>query len=164
MALRDCPTTLCLAALCGSLALTAACGPNPGSPAAQEPARQESAAPEPKKPAPPPPPREETYVETICDEEEVVSCYEQLKFNGNIDGSVVVDIGADGAIGGVTYTGSAPAPIKDCVLGKIQDKKKVEGFEGAPLQVICGYSGSLNNGIRMIMWSPSYKRMPKAAE
>jgi hypothetical protein len=164
MTLRDRPATLYLAALCSGLVLTAACGPNQGSSAPRESARPESAAQEPKRPAPPPPPKEDSYVAAICDEEEVVSCYEQLKFNGNIDGSVVVDIGADGAIGGVTYTGSAPKPIKDCVLSKIQDKKKVEGFEGDPLQVTCGYSGSLNNGIRMIMWSPSHKRMPKAAE
>jgi hypothetical protein len=162
MTLRDHLSTIGLAALCSGLLLTAACGSSQDS-TAKPAEKQEAKPPEPKKPEPPPPPKEDGYVETICDEDEIFTCYEQLKYNGNVDGSVVVDIATDGAIGSVTYAGSAPKPIQDCIVGKIKGKPKLEGFEGAPLQVTCGYSGSLNNGMRMTMWSPSYQRMPKAA-
>lgn len=119
--------------------------------------------PKPEAPKPPPQPAEWTYIEEVCKEDDFFGCYEQLKVNGSVDGSIVVDVAKDGTITNVSYTGSAPKPVQECMIAKVKEKKQVKGFTGDPLQMNCGYSGTLNNGIRMTMWSPNFKRMPADA-
>lgn len=141
---------------CNSNQTTSPAGENADSAKVAEPEKPK----EQENPKAPEKPKEQDYVNAVCSKDEFIGCYEQLKVNGSIDGNVVVDIAADGTVASVTYTGSAPKPVQDCIIGKVEEKKKVEGFEGDPLQATCSYSGSLNNGIRMVMWSSDYKRVP----
>ncbi len=116
------------------------------------------------KPEKPQAPAEEVFLGHVCVESELMSCYDKFKKHGSIDGTVTVDIAKDGSIHSVSYTGSAPKPVSDCMVELVRAKPPVPKFTGSPMQALCNYSGSrMMGGGGMMMWSPAYKRLPDNA-
>ncbi len=143
-------------------ALAPACDSGTQEQAAQaKPEGKTAPAPKPEKPEPP---AEETFLNHVCVESELMSCYDKFNKHGSIDGTVIVDIAKDGSLHSVSYTGSAPKPVSECMVALVKAKPPVPKFTGSPLQALCSYSGNrMMGGGGMMMWSPAYKRLPDNA-
>ncbi len=94
---------------------------------------------------------------TIC--ADYIACYAQHDVNGAIDGRLVADIGADGSVTGVTYSGSAPPPVRGCLVELIRPRG-IDGYTASGGVVECQYSGTYNNGMQMLSEGWMYTDAP----
>jgi hypothetical protein len=95
--------------------------------------------------------RKRAQMGEIC-EGLVVPCYVASDNWGNISGTVVADVTADGTVEGASYKGDAPEIVQQCLVAQAK-QRSIEGYEGQPVAVECQYSGSITKGTQQMSTS-----------
>jgi len=88
-------------------------------------------------------------------------CYTKHQAFGQVAGRITINVGADGKATASAYdNGTAPGPVKDCIVtsGKMIN---IPGFDAGAGQLVCDYNGQLMAGGMEIM-TKSWKFVPGA--
>lgn len=85
-------------------------------------------------------------------------CYKQYEVNGTIDGKLAITVTKDGKPADVSYQGSAPEPVKACLVN-LARARRLLGYTGEPGLATFEYSGTYQNGMEMLSTSWAFKRL-----
>ena len=101
-------------------------------------------------------PTDERARSTICGTE-YLQCYDQHDEFGQVDGRIIVELGADGSVVKAKYAkGGAPKKVKRCIEDLI-GKAQVDGYDGGKARVQCEYAGTYHRGTQMMSYSSGYE-------
>lgn len=116
---------------------------------------------------PPPPAKKAAEAKPKSDDDyamELVAgtkgCFKKFEVNGQVDGKLTMVVAGDGHVASASYAGSAPEPIRQCMVDLIRSKK-LPDYAGAPGLATYTYNGSYSNGVEMMSESWSFERRPE---